>query len=299
QPTGKLYEAFFATAFHAHPTRNPVIGWMSDLENMTYLDAQEWYRNWYTPQNAIVVIVGDVDPEQVVQWAKESYAKVPAKFLPERKPQDEPEQMGTRRVQVKAPAENPYIVLGFKVPKVENVETDVDPYALEVLSAVLDGYAGARLGRDLVQEQKIATQASAGYDGTGRGPSLFYLGATPAQGKTVEDMEAALLEQLNRVATEGVTEEELKRVKAQLVASQVYKRDSIYGQAMEIGQHVTIGFEVADIDRMIEKIRQVTVEQVQAVAGKYFNTDKMTVGTLYPLPLDPAQQAKRPSGLMH
>ncbi|MDX1670590.1 MAG: pitrilysin family protein, partial [Limnobacter sp.] len=261
------------------------------------LDAQEWYRDWYTPQNAVVVIVGNVDPAQVVTWAEDTYAKVPAKFLPARKPQTEPEQEGTRRVQVKAPAENPYIVIGFKVPKVENVETDVDPYALEVLSAVLDGYAGARLGRELVQEKKIATQASAGYDGTGRGPSLFYLGATPASGKTVEDMEAALLEQVNRVAKEGVTEDELKRVKAQLVASQVYKRDSIYGQAMEIGQHVTIGFEVADIDRMIEKIRQVTAEQVQQVAGKYFNPAKMTVGTLYPLPLDPKQQAKRPRGL--
>lgn len=300
QAQGKLFEAFFATAFQAHPTRRPVIGWMDDLQNMTYLDAQEWYRNWYTPQNAIVVIAGDVDPKQVEKWAAETYGKVQAKFLPGRKPQDEPKQEGVRRVEVKAPAENPYVMMGFKVPRLQNVETDSDPYALSVLAAVLDGYSGARLGREMVQGSQIAIQAGASYDGTGRGPSLFYLDATPAPGKSVDDMEKALLDQVQRVAKDGITDAELKRVKAQLVASQVYKRDSLYGQAVEIGQNLTIGFEVADIDRMIEKVKEVTPEQVKAVAGKYFGPDQMTVGTLYPLPIDPnSKKLKRPAGLLH
>lgn len=300
QAQGKLFEAFFATAFQAHPTRRPVIGWMDDLQNMTYLDAQEWYRDWYTPQNAIVVIAGDVDPKQVEQWAAETYGKVQAKFLPGRKPQNEPKQEGVRRVEVKAPAENPYTIMGFKVPRLQNVETDSDPYALSVLAAVLDGYSGARLGREMVQGSQIAIQAGASYDGTGRGPSLFYLDATPAPGKTVDDMEKALLEQIQRVAKDGITGAELKRVKAQLVASQVYKRDSLYGQAVEIGQNLTIGFEIADIDRMIEKVKEVKPEQVKAVAGKYFGPDQMTVGTLYPLPIDPNdKKPKRPAGLLH
>ena len=130
-------------------------------------------------------------------------------------------------------------------------------------------------------------------------PSLFYLDATPSAGKTVEELEKALLDQIRKIAREGITTVELNRVKAQLVASEVYKRDSLYGQATEIGQYLTIGFEVADIDRMIEKLKEVTPEQVQQVAQKYFDPDQMTVGTLFPLPLDQAAKSKRPAGLMH
>ncbi len=298
-PINKLYEAFFATAFQTHPTRRPVIGWMNDLENMTHDDAQQWYDDWYTPHNAIVVIVGQVDSEQVHQWAKQTYGQVPAKLLPTRKPQLEPKQHGERRVQVKAPAENPYVVIGFKVPKLENVESDVHPYALKVLSAVLDGYSGARLGRELVKGKEVATQASAGYDGTGRGPSLFYLDATPAPGYTVEELEVQLIDQVKQIANTGITAEELQRVKSQLIASQVYKRDSLFGQAMEIGQYLTVGFRVEDIDRIIEKINAVTVEQVQEVAQIYFSNEQKTVGPLYPLPLSGQQPSQPPSGLRH
>ena len=186
QATGKLYEAFMATAFQANPTRTPVIGWMSDLEAMTYKDARKWYDTWYTPQNAVLVVVGDVQPAQVKAMAEKTYGKVKPKKLEERKPQEEPKQEGIRRVQVKAPAENPYLIMGFKVPKLTDVLKDRDAYSLAVLSAVLDGYSGARLNRELVQNQKVALQAGASYDMTGRGPSLFYLDGSPAAGQTVE-----------------------------------------------------------------------------------------------------------------
>lgn len=296
---GKLYEAFMATAFQSNPTRTPVIGWMSDLEAMSYKDAQHWYNTWYSPQNAVVVVVGNVQPKQVQQWAVQTYGKVTPKKLEERKPQQEAVQAGTRRVEVKAPAENAYLMMGFKVPKLENVQKDRDPYALSVLSAVLDGYSGARLNRELVQNSKVAIQAGASYDMTGRGPSLFMLDGTPTEGKTVADLEGLLLAQVKKVAEQGVSEQELARVKAQLIASQVYKRDSVFGQAMEIGQNLTIGFEVADIDTMIEKIKSVTASEVQSVAQRYFSPDQLTVGTLFPLPIDPNQQQQRPKGLTH
>jgi len=168
-----------------------------------------------------------------------------------------------------------------------------------VLSAVLDGYSGARLNRELVQNQKVALQAGASYDMTGRGPSLFYLDGAPAAGQTVENLEQALLAQVKKVADEGVSEAELARVKAQLIASQVYKRDSVYGQAVEIGQNVTIGFEVGDIDRMIEQIKTVTAQEVQYAAQKFFDPDQLTVGTLYPLPIDPNKKNAPPKGLSH
>lgn len=299
QATGKLYEAFMATAFQANPTRTPVIGWMSDLEAMTYKDARKWYDTWYTPQNAVLVVVGDVQPAQVKAMAEKTYGKVKPKKLEERKPQEEPKQEGIRRVQVKAPAENPYLIMGFKVPKLTDVLKDRDAYSLAVLSAVLDGYSGARLNRELVQNQKVALQAGASYDMTGRGPSLFYLDGSPAAGQTVEALEKALLAQVKKVADEGVSEAELARVKAQLIASQVYKRDSVYGQAVEIGQNVTIGFEVGDIDRMIEQIKTVTAQEVQYAAQKFFDQDQLTVGTLFPLPIDPNKKDAPPKGLTH
>ncbi len=299
QAQGKLYEAFMATAFMANPTRNPVIGWMSDLKSMNYLDAKRWYDTWYTPQNAVVVVVGDVQPAQVKTYAEQTYGKIKPKALPERKPQQEPVQEGVRRVEVKAPAENPYIIMGFKVPKLENVLKDRDPYALTVLAAVLDSYSGARMNRELVQTQRVAIQAGASYDMTGRGPSLFYLDGTPANGRTVEQLEADLLAQVDRIAKEGVTDQELARVKAQLIASQVYKRDSVFGQAMEIGQNLTIGFEVEDIDRMIEQIKTVTAQEVQYVAQTHFDRDQLTVGTLFPLPIDPNKKSQPPKGLTH
>ncbi|HEX4843023.1 MAG TPA: pitrilysin family protein [Limnobacter sp.] len=299
QAQGKLYEAFMATAFVANPTRNPVIGWMSDLKSMNHRDAKLWYDTWYTPQNAVVVVVGDVQPAQVKAHAEQTYGKIKAKALPERKPQQEPIQEGIRRVQVKAPAENPYIIMGFKVPKLENVQKDREPYALTVLAAVLDSYSGARMNRELVQTQRVALQAGASYDMTGRGPSLFYLDGSPANGRTVEQLEADLLAQVERVAKEGVTEQELARVKAQLIASQVYKRDSVFGQAMEIGQNLTIGFSVEDIDRMIDQIKSVTAQEVQAVAQTHFNRDQLTVGTLFPLPIDPNKKNEPPKGLNH
>lgn len=299
QPQGKLYEAFMATAFQSNLTRNPTIGWMSDLEAMTYKDAQYWYNTWYAPQNAVVVVVGDVKPQQVREWANQTYGKVKPKKTDVHHEQKEAKQEGTRRVEVKAPAENPYVLIGFKVPKLENVKTDRDPYALMVLSAVLDGYSGARLNRELVQEGKQAIDVGAGYDLTGRAPSLFLLDATPAAGKTVSDMETLLLAQVKKVADQGVSEQELARVKAQLVASQVYKRDSGFGQAMEIGRALTVGLSVSDIDLMIEQLKSVTAAEVQAVAARYFSPDQMTVGTISPLPIDPNRKNEPPKGLHH
>lgn len=189
--------------------------------------------------------------------------------------------------------------MGFKVPKLNDVLKDRDAYSLAVLSAVLDGYSGARLNRELVQNQKVALQAGASYDMTGRGPSLFYLDGAPAPGQTVEALEKALLAQVKKVADEGVSDAELARVKAQLIASQVYKRDSVYGQAVEIGQNVTIGFEVEDIDRMIEQIKTVTAQEVQYAAQTFFDQDQLTVGTLFPLPIDPNKKDAPPKGLTH
>ena len=296
QPRSLLYEAHQAAAYNAHPYHHPIIGWMRDLETMTGADARKWYETWYAPNNAVLIVIGDVNTAEVVALAKKYYGSLKPKTLPPRKPQDEPQQLGIKRINVKAPAELPYIMMGWHVPKLTDVEKDTEPYALEVLAGILDGNEGARITKNMIREQRIANEAGAGYDSTSRGPTQFMLEGVPAEGKTVADVEAALRLEVKKIADSGVTEAELKRVKAQVVASQVYKRDSIFGQAMEIAQYEMVGLSHKQIDRVLEKIKGVTAEQVQAVAQKYFGDDTLTVATLTPLPIT-AKPKEKPKGV--
>jgi zinc protease len=298
QPTALVYESLNASAFAAHPYHHPIVGWMSDLQNMTLEDVKTWYARWYGPNNATLVVSGDVDAKQVYALAEKHFGKIPRKPLPIRKPQDEPVQRGARRVTVKAPAENPYVALAFKVPTLRDVEKDQDVYALEVLAAVLDGYDNARLNAKLVRTDRVANTVGAGYSNIARGPVLFLLDGTPARGTTTEDLEKLLRAEVARVAQEGVSEEELQRVKTQLIAGQIYKRDSTFGQAMEIGVIEMTGISHTNIDRIIEKLKTVTAAQVQAVAQKYFGDDALTVATLVPLPLS-EKKPPPPAGMRH
>lgn len=291
-PQSKLFEQMNATAFQAHPYRRPIIGWMSDLENMTAADAKAWYDTWYVPNNAYVVVSGDVDHEQVFALAREHYGKLEGRALPPRKGQIEPRQEGPRRITVKAPAELPVLVLGYKAPILRNPKTDRDPYALEILAAILDGHDAARFNKKLVREDRIALSAGVDYGNTARGPGMFYLYGSPSEGRNVADLEAALRAEIARIQKDGVSEAELKRTKAQLVAGQVYKLDSMFGQAMEIGQMEAVGHSWKDVDTMLERLQQVTAADVQAVAKKYFDDDALTIGVLDPQPLD--GQPRRP-----
>ncbi len=297
---GLVFEQLMANAFVAHPVRAPIVGWMSDLQAMTVDDAREWYERWYVPQNILVVVVGDVDTAQVLRLARETYGQLSARPLPARKPQVEPEQRGIKRLSVKAPAENAYLIMAYKVPKLEMVEGSDDAYALEMLSAVLAGDENGRLTRELVRGTRVANRAGASYDMTSRGPTLFYLDATPAQGKTVAEAELALREQIKRIADTGVLPQELARVRAQYVAGQVFQRDSIMSQAYELAGLEMVGLSWKDADRILERTKSVTPEQVQAVARKYFNDDQLTVVELLPQPINPeAQRRAPPAGARH
>ena len=280
-----MTEALHAAAFVAHPYRWPVIGWMSDLQQMTAQDAQNWYQRWYAPNNATMVVVGDVHADQVRKLAQKHFGGIPARAVPTTRAQQEPPQRGIRRVLVKAPAENPAVILAFKVPTLRNVEKDDEAYALDVLAAVLDGYDNARLNAKLVRTDKLAHSVSVSYDGIERGPSLFILSGAPAKGVTTLELENRLRAEIQRIANDGVTDAELRRVKTQLIASQTYKRDSVFGQAMEIGSMEMSGLKHTDIERTIERLKAVTPSQIQAVAKKYFGDDALTIATLAPQPL--------------
>ncbi len=317
-PRALLGETLNATVFVASPYRRPIVGWMSDLDAMTPADAREFFKKWYIPANATVVIAGDVDVAQARALAEKYYGPIPARAVPPRKPRLEPLQAGLRRIDFKAPAEQSYVALAFKVPGLSSLDAtasasaltgrtagvtdasatadaDADALALTVLSAVLDGYSGARLDRALTQGDNRVADSAGSYNGLwGRGPQLFMLDGVPAAGKTPEQVEAALREQLARVAKDGVSEVELNRVKTQWVASEVYKLDSVFNQARELGSYWVQGQPLDAGERLIARLRAVTPEQVKAVAAKYFGDDQLTVAILRPQPLDKTRKPRTP-----
>jgi zinc protease len=285
QPRSLLYEAFLATVYAVHPYRTPVVGWMQDLRNMTVDDARRWYQTWYAPNNATLVVVGDVAAQEVFGEARKWFGPLAAHALPQRRPQEEPPQRGTRRVEVGAPAELPYLLMGWHVPVLRNGAEDGDAYALWILAAALDGSDAARLPRELVRSARLVVSANAGYDPVNRGPGLFVLSAIPSSGRRVEEVEAALRAQLERVAREGLSAEELARTKRQALAARIFQRDSMYAQAMDIGVLTNAGLPPDFTDTQVQRLQEVTAEQVQAVALKYFGDDNLTVAVLRPQPL--------------
>ncbi len=293
KPQAQVNEHFNSAAFRTHPYGRPVVGWMSDLENMRVEDTREWYNHWYAPNNAVLVVVGDVKADEVYKLAKQHFGKIKPKAVPERKPQKEPPQIGERRVVVKAPAKLPSLQMGFHTPVLNDPNQDWEPYALEILASVLSGNDSARLNQKLVRESQVAVDVGAGYDMIARGrQGLFELAGSPSEGKTVAELETAILQQIEKIKESGVTAEELKRVKAQVIAADVYQRDSVFYQAMQIGQLELTGFSWKILKDYPAKLSAVTSEQVQEVAKKYLVKDNMTVATLDPQPIDPNAKPK-------
>ncbi len=294
EPRALLQEKLMAAAYQEHPYQHPVIGWMNDLLAMKAEDAREWYRQWYTPSNATLVVAGDVKAADVFALAERYYGKIKAHPLPKRRVIQESPQLGIKRITLKAPAKLPYLMMAYHAPALRDAAHDTVPYALEVLAAILDGNDTARLTKTLVREQPLASQIGASYDSSTRGPALFTLEGTPSEGKTVADLEAGIRAQLALLVRDGVSADELQRVKAQVTANEVYKRDSVFYQAMQIGQMESIGLGQRVIPVMLQKIQQVSAQQVQAAARDILIDDNLTVAVLNPQSLP--VQSNKPEG---
>lgn len=286
KPQALVYERAMSIAYQEHPYRRPIIGWMDDLQNMTAQDARDWYGRWYAPNNATLVVVGDVRANDVLALAKEYFGPLPAKSLPARKPQDEPEQKGVKRINVKAPAKVPYLFMSWHAPVLRDIDSDRLPYALQLLAGVLDGHDSARLQKALVKEGKLAVSLGVGYDSISRGPGMFSLEATPSEGVSVDEVEKAVRAELDKVIADGVSEQELNRAKAQVIASDVYQRDSGFYQAMQLGELATVGLPLRLLDERVAKLRSVTADEVKAAAAQIIQDDHLTVAVLDPQPIE-------------
>ncbi|MDT8406801.1 MAG: pitrilysin family protein [Methylococcales bacterium] len=281
-PNARLQEYFMATAFTNSPYKHPIIGWPADIQAYQVEDLKTWYQRWYAPNNATLVVAGDVDPAQVFQLAEQYFGPLKAEPVAPMKPQTEQPQLGRRFLELNIPAKLPYLLMGFKVPTLMTAEQDWEPYALEMLTAILDGGRSSRLTSRLVRGQQLAVSVGAGFNMHARLADLFMLEGVPAQAQTLKTLEEALWAEIRQLQTEPVSAAELARVKAQVVASDVYEQDSLFYQAMKLGMLETIGLDYSRADQYVQRIEQVTAEQVQAVASKYLTDTTVTVAYLQP-----------------
>ena len=284
-PTALTYERFNAVAYNNSPYRHPIIGWMEDLDTMTVDDVRDWYRTWYAPNNATLVVVGDVSADDVLKLATTYFGPLKPSVIPKLKPRREIEQHGIQRVRVRVPAKVPYLIMGYKAPVLGLADDTNEAYALEVLSGLLDGGESSRLTRDLVRGKQIATSVSASYDLYALHDSVNTLLAVPAGDTGVDALEAALKQELRDIQQHPPSIDELERVKAQVVAANVYEQDSSFYQGMQIGILETVGLGWQRKDEYVDRVNAVTAEQVQQVARRYFTDDRLTVAVLDPLPL--------------
>ncbi|MGD8588697.1 MAG: pitrilysin family protein [Chromatiales bacterium] len=299
-PNSLTYEQFNTIAYEASPYRIPVIGWMSDLDALQVEDLRDWYRKWYAPNNATLVVVGDVDPQEVVKLAERYFGPLQPERVAQPKPRQEPLQRGMKQINVKAPARQPYLIMGYKTPVIGEADIEWEPYALELLAYVLDGGDSARLAQNLIRGSQVAADADADYSAFSRLPGMLLLDAVPTPGKSIEDLQVELKAQIIRLQEEPVGQEELERVRNQIIASKVYEKDSVFYQAMLIGQLETVGLDWRLADEYVEHLKQVTPEQIQQVARKYLVDDRLSVAVLDPLPLEGKTAHRQvPAGVRH
>ena len=277
-PVNTMVEQMMAVAFSAHPYQWPVIGWMADINSITRDDLYNHYRNYYVPNNATIVVAGDFDTKTLLPLIEKYFSPIPRGPEVPKVTAVEPKHLGERRVIVKKQAELPAVFAGYNVPTLKHA----DSYALEVLQGILSSGKSSRLYKALVYEKQIALYAGGDYDNVAADPSLFYVYAGVMPGKTVEEVERALYAEIDAIKNEPVTDEELQKAKNQLEASFIMGQDSIFYQAMLLGQFETVA-NWRLLEKYVDNVRAVTREDVQRVVKEYFSEDNRTVGILIPV----------------
>lgn len=281
-PQGLAFERFLATAHLTTAYQHPVIGWMHDLENMDIADLRSWYQRYYAPNNACLVVVGDVDPQQVFALAKHYFASLKASPIPLRQSQQEPPALGKKTVEIHAPAQLPIFMMGYTAPGINTAKNASDPYALELIAGILGAGDSARFSKDLIRGEHIASGLETYYNIYARFQTQFIIYGAPSQNHTIEQLQKAVLTELKRLQEQPVSEVELQRVKTQIIAQKTFEKDSIFSQAMELGLLETVGIGWQHTDAYIANLNNINPEQIQEAAKQYFQEHAMTVAELVP-----------------
>jgi len=260
------------------------------------------YQRWYAPNNATLVVVGDVQPKEVYALAEKYFGAIAAQPIQAVKPRTEIPQLGVREMHVRTPAQVPYLLMGYKTPVLKTLAKDAqwEAYALEVLSGVLGGSRTSRLDRILVRDKQIAVAADVEYNLGAWQEDMLTIDATPSNGKSIAELKQAIIEQITALKNELIKPDELERIKAQVIAHDVYQKDSGFYQGMELGIYETVGLGYQQAAEYLPRVRAITAEQVQQVARKYLNEDQLSVAILDPQPVTLKTRPPMPSsGLLH
>ncbi len=281
-PSAILGEHVNAALFLNHPYRRPIIGWEHEIRGLTISDLRSFYRRWYTPNNAILVVAGDITADRLRPLAERTYGRIPAGPAPSRARPGEPPHKAARRVTLKDPrVRQPSWSRTFLAPSYTEGATE-HAYPLQVLAEILGGGATGPLYRSLVVEQKLAVSAGAYYDPSRLGPGTFGFYASPRPGVSMAKLEAAMEAELARVVDKGVTDEEARRAKGRLDAEAVYARDSLRTGARVLGGALAIGLSVEDVESWPERIAAVTVRQINAAARAVIQDGRSVTALLLP-----------------
>ncbi len=285
RPNALAYERFETIAYPSSGYRTPTIGWRSDLDRMTIEDVRAWYKAWYAPNNATLVIVGDVQPDEVQTLVERYFGPLPKHALPVAKKPLELDEPGERRLTLHVRTQVPSLLMAFNTPSIATAKDLRQANALRLLSALLDGGDSARLSTNLERGEELVSSVSAWYDSYTRGDTLFTLSASPNQQKkhTLEEVEAGIWRELDMLKAQAPTPQELERVRAQVIAALVYERDSITQQASSIGRLETVGLSWHLIDHELEALSSVTPEDIQQAAKTFFTRAHVSVAHILPL----------------
>jgi len=277
-PTNTMVEQMTASAFIAHPYQWPVIGWMADIDAITRDDLYDHYRRYYAPNNATIVVAGDFDTKTLLPLIEKYFGGIPRGPAIPRVGAVEPRQLGERRIVVRKQAELPAVFAGYHTPDMKHG----DSAALEVLQGILSSGKSSRLYMSLVYEKQIAMYAGGDYDNISNDPNLFYVYAGVMPGKSTDEVETALYAEIDKLKTTLVTDEELQKAKNQIESAFIMSQDSVFYQAMLLGQLETVA-NWKLLETYVSTISSVTKDEVRRVAQTYFSEDNRTVGILVPL----------------
>ena len=278
QPYGRLNEIIYDQAFTVHPYKHPTIGSMADLESATVEDVQDFYHTYYVPSNATLVLVGDFDSSQAVQLIDEYLGRVPkaAKPVPRDIPQ-EPPQTKEKRATVDVPVPLPAVVVAYHITK----DGNPDSYPLHIVGKVLSDGQSSRIYKKLVYDKQMAV-AAFGTANLIEDPNLFYAVAIVQPGHTTQEVANALIEEIERLKTEPITEHELQRTKNQFARDYILGRESDQQKALQLGHAVVIHNDIKTADGEFDIFQNITVADVQRVARTYFRPENRMVLTIVP-----------------
>lgn len=281
-PRAQAFERFRWISYPTSHYRQPVIGHMKTLNNIQLSDVKKWYRDWYSPNNAILVIVGDLDVQEALVQVQKYFGDIPARPTPSRNDVLEFERLGYRHMEIESNVQVPNLYMTWNVKSLSTAKNPQDAYALTIIRSLLDSGISSRLQDRLVRDRKVLTSVSVSYDPYNRGDSLFGISALPAPGVNLTEAQTAIQKEIDLLKTETISEYELARISTRFISNLIYSQDSLSGQAKMIGNLEVNGLSYRLMDELPQHYDSVRAEDIQRVANAYFVRENLS--TLYLLP---------------